>query len=35
MVRHRFSGCLRNMRIDLKVPTIQPRYYAVSQCDDF
>jgi len=30
--RYRFNGCLRNMRIDGKMPTIQPHYYAVSQC---
>jgi len=33
MARHRFHGCLRNLRFDNKVPIIQPHYYSVSQCD--
>jgi len=33
VARHRFHGCLRNLRIDNKVPIIHPHYYSVSQCD--
>jgi len=32
--RHRFSGCLRNLRFDGKIPVVHPRYFAVSQCDE-
>lgn len=32
--RHRFSGCLRKLRFDGKIPVVNPRYFAVSQCDE-
>ncbi|ELT94899.1 hypothetical protein CAPTEDRAFT_225224 [Capitella teleta] len=30
--QHRFSGCLRNLRFDGRLPVLHPNYYAVSSC---
>lgn len=32
IVKHRFSGCIRNLHFGNKWPVVPPKYYAVSQC---